>query len=81
MKEGKTTLSQLGLIAEAIKARGETPHPVEPEEMEKVLEFVMTLGFKMGVNEGMKYENGESMKQLKSLTRETKHRNRTPWYD
>ena len=81
MKEGKTTLSQLGLIAEAIKARGESINPVEPEEMEKVLEFVMTLGFKIGVNEGMKYENGESMKQLKSLTRETKRRNRTPWYD
>tara|TARA_R100001244_G_scaffold38603_1_gene34910 strand:+ start:590 stop:814 length:225 start_codon:yes stop_codon:yes gene_type:complete len=73
-------MSELASIAAAIKARGETPHPVEPAEMEKVLEFVMTLGFKLGVNEGMKYENGESMKQLKSITRETKRRNRTPWY-
>tara|TARA_R100000963_G_C4628987_1_gene94505 strand:- start:661 stop:921 length:261 start_codon:yes stop_codon:yes gene_type:complete len=79
MKDDKSTFNHLHSIAEAIKARGESINPVEQDEMQKILECVMTLGFKIGVNEGMKYENKEAQKRLRSLARETERRDK-PWY-
>tara|TARA_R110002020_G_scaffold223361_5_gene432440 strand:+ start:1734 stop:1964 length:231 start_codon:yes stop_codon:yes gene_type:complete len=72
-------MTELASIAAAIKARGETPHPVEPAEMTKILELVMTQGFKLGVNEGMKYQNKEARKSLRALHNAMERQNK-PWY-
>tara|TARA_R110000824_G_scaffold166405_2_gene343172 strand:+ start:1218 stop:1448 length:231 start_codon:yes stop_codon:yes gene_type:complete len=72
-------MTELGSIAAAIKSRSETPNPVEPAEMEKVLEFVMTMGFKIGINEGMKYQNKEARKSLRAL-HAAMEREHPPWY-
>tara|TARA_R100000458_G_scaffold16384_2_gene14058 strand:- start:1365 stop:1670 length:306 start_codon:yes stop_codon:yes gene_type:complete len=80
-QKGNKMSEHLKTMAEVLEIRNKSINPVGKKEMAKVLETVMLIGFKIGVNQGIKYENSECTKKLRSLEREIKRSAQTPWFE
>ena len=63
--------NELTTMAQAITYRREIGKPVEDEEMAKILEHLILLGMRVGVESGMKFHTKETKKRLTKVIRET----------